>query len=140
MRFYLLLCLIILFVTNAVLAADTSSTQQTITNDTSNTQQTITNDTSNTQQTTTITEPTKSSAPIPSLQKTQNIDTVLSEKVQSIISNIPSLEGQSISASSQNQIITLEGSVDNKTQEAIAIRAAQSVQGVKGVKSQLTIK
>lgn len=37
-------------------------------------------------------------------------------------------------------IITLEGSVETKHQEEEAIKTAKSVEGVKEVKSQLTIK
>ncbi len=86
------------------------------------------------------TTPTKSSTPLPSIQETQNSDTVLSEKVQSVIVKMTSLQGQAVTAASYNGIIILEGSVENKSQEQDAINAAKSVAGVKGVKSQLTIK
>lgn len=90
--------------------------------------------------TTTTTLPTSSSKPLPTIQGTQNIDTVLTELVQAVIAKLPSLKGQSVSAASHEQIITLEGSVETKAQEDEAIAAAKSVSQVKGVKSQLTIK
>jgi osmotically-inducible protein OsmY len=87
-----------------------------------------------------LSAPTNNAEPIPSLQETKNIDTVLSETVQKQITHIPLLKGQAISAASRDQIITLEGSVDNKEQAQTAVNAAKSVKGVKSVKSQLTIK
>lgn len=86
------------------------------------------------------TQPTSASHPLPTLSATQNIDTVLSEKVQSVIAKLPSLKGQAITAASHDQVITLEGSVSNEAQEKEAIKAAYSVKEVKSVKSQLTIK
>jgi len=86
------------------------------------------------------TVPTESSQPLPKLEKVKNVDTVLSERVQSVITKTDSLKGQSVSAASRDQIITLEGSVETKAQEDAAIKAAQSVPCVKDVKSQLTIK
>src|SRR5688572_266337 len=91
-------------------------------------------------ETTTQSLPTKPSQPIPSIQETQNPDTVLREKVQAKLVKIPSLKGQAVSASSYDQVITLEGSVENKEQEQAAIDAAKSTPGVKEVKSNLTIK
>lgn len=85
------------------------------------------------------TTPTPSSQPLPSLN-TSDIDTVLSEKAQSIISKLPILKNQAVTAASYQQIITLQGSVETKEQEAAAIKAAMSVRGVKKVKSDLTIK
>ena len=84
--------------------------------------------------------PTASSKPLPTLQTVKNIDTVLSEKVQSELTKQPSLKGQSVSAASHEQVITLEGSVETQAQADVAIKTAQSVPGVKDVKSQLTIK
>jgi osmotically-inducible protein OsmY len=84
--------------------------------------------------------PTSASKPIPSLQKTQNIDTVLSEKVQTLIRKNPLLKNQAISAGSRNQVITLQGSVDTQSQVNTAIKAAKSVKGVKKVESQLTVR
>jgi osmotically-inducible protein OsmY len=88
----------------------------------------------------TITQPTKSSNPLPSLNTTKNIDTVLSEKVQAKIRATPILKNEAVTAASIEQVITLEGSVDTKEQEKAAIAAAKSIKGVKDVKSQLTIK
>ena len=88
----------------------------------------------------TYTTPPAASTPLPTLNKTQNIDTVLTEKVQLEISKVKSLQGQAVSAASHEQIISLQGSVETRDQEKDAIKAAQSVQGVKEVKSELTIK
>ena len=86
------------------------------------------------------TSPTKSSQPLPSFGTTLNPDTVLTEKVQSVIVKTKSLQGQAVTAASYNGVIILEGSVANKAQEQDAINAAKNVPGVKNVKSQLTIK
>jgi hypothetical protein len=86
------------------------------------------------------TAPTSSSTPLPTLQSVRNIDSVLTESVQAEIAKSPSLKGQSVSAVSHDQIITLEGSVETKNQENDAISIAKQVSGVKEVKSQLTIK
>lgn len=91
-------------------------------------------------ETNTPTTPTPSSNPLPTMEQTKNIDTVLSEKVQSIIAQLPILKGQSVTAASHNQIVTLEGSVETKQQEKAAIDAAYSIKEVKNVVSHLTIK
>lgn len=87
-----------------------------------------------------IVSPTKNSTPLPSLRETKNIDTVLSEQVQKKISENPLLKNQTVTAASHDQMITLEGSVEEEEQANAAIHTAKSIKGVKGVKSQLTIK
>ena len=67
--------------------------------------------------TTAPTAPTTSSEPLPTMQETHNHDTVLTERVQSVIVNVKSLQGQAVSAASENGVITLEGSVETKAQE-----------------------
>lgn len=86
------------------------------------------------------TQPTESSYPLPSIQETQNPDTVLREKVQNKITKLPILKNQTISAGVHDRVIVLEGSVETKAQERAAINAAKSVPGVKSVRSQLNIK
>jgi hyperosmotically inducible protein len=88
----------------------------------------------------TTTTPTAASKPLPKFSETQNIDTVTTEKVQAALTKIKSLKGQAVSAASQDGTVTLQGSVENKSQEEAAINAAKSVSGVKEVNSQLTIK
>lgn len=88
----------------------------------------------------TIIQPTPASKPLPTMKETKNPDTVLREVVQKRIRQVPALKNQPISASSFNRIIRLEGSVDTRAQEDAAIKAAQSVLGVEGVYSQLTIR
>jgi osmotically-inducible protein OsmY len=88
----------------------------------------------------TIKTPTEASKPIPSLSQTKNIDTVLTEKVQKVITETPLLKNQAVSAVSLNGNIILQGSVATKEQEDAAINAAKSVVGVNKVESQLTIK
>lgn len=87
-----------------------------------------------------VTQPTKAATPLPTISQTKNSDTVLSEKIQLDITKAPLLKGQAVSAASHEGVVTLEGSVENKDQEAEAIKIAKSVKGVKEVKSQLTIK
>lgn len=85
-------------------------------------------------------QPTKASSPLPTMSETQNIDTVLSEKVQKAINDDPALKGQAISAASVNGNITLQGSVDSIDIEEKAMQTAKAVAGVVSVNSQLTVK
>lgn len=85
-------------------------------------------------------QPTESSKPLPSLSKTKNLDTVTTEKLQLIITKVPALKNQPVTAVIHEGIVTLTGSVDSKQQEQAAIHAVKSVRGVRKVKSQLTIK
>jgi len=87
-----------------------------------------------------VQQPTPSSKPLPTMEATRNIDTVLSEKVQSEIVKNSTFRKQAITAASNEQVVTLQGSVDSKEMEAEAVKIAKSVPGVKEVKSQLTIK
>ncbi len=84
--------------------------------------------------------PTPASEPIPSYHETNNSDVVLTEKVQKKISAHQRLKHQPISAASHQGIIFLQGSVNSKSQEKIAVELAKSVKGVKKVESQLTIR
>lgn len=86
------------------------------------------------------TSPTEASKPLPKLSETQNLDTVMTEKVQATIKKVADLDGQAVSAAFLDGKVTLQGSVENKSQEEEAIKAAKSVAGVKEVESQLTIK
>ncbi len=87
-----------------------------------------------------FTQPTEASKPIPKISEVNNIDVVLAETVQQQLAKTPSLDGQAISAASDKQVITLQGSVDTQAQVDAAIAIAKSVKGVVDVKSQLTVK
>lgn len=87
-----------------------------------------------------IIQPTPAAKPLPTIKETQNPDTVLREVVQKRLRQEKRLMHKPISAASFNRIIRLEGSVDTHEQEDIAIAIAQSVPGVRGVISQLTIR
>jgi osmotically-inducible protein OsmY len=84
--------------------------------------------------------PTPASKPLPSLETTNNIDVVLSERAQDKLTKVSALKGQNISAASHHGIIQLEGTVETKAQEKIAIETVRKVKGIKGVTSRLTIK
>src|SRR5688572_17694030 len=80
--------------------------------------------------------PSPNSDPLPTYQETENMDTVITEKVQKKIKENSSLKNEPVSAASHQGTITLQGSVKSKAQEKTAIDSAKSVPGVKEVKSQ----
>jgi len=84
--------------------------------------------------------PTPHSDPLPKISETKNIDVRLTEEVQKKISQSPHLKDQPVSAAARQGVVILQGSVQSKHQERIAVTLAKSVKGVKKVKSQLTIR
>jgi osmotically-inducible protein OsmY len=84
--------------------------------------------------------PTKASYPIPEMSLTRNKNTVMTEMIQREIKRSCLLHKQSVSAACHSGIVTLQGSVSSHKQEAEAIATAKTINGVKKVISQLTIK
>lgn len=87
-----------------------------------------------------MTIPTPASSPLPSYNDVNNMDVILTEKVQAKLAKDKSLKGQHITASSVKHVIYLQGTVANKQQAQKALCLASSVDGVVGTVSLLTIK
>lgn len=67
-------------------------------------------------------------------------DTAITHKVKSAISNEPDLKTTNISVSTDENVVTLSGTVKSRAERAKAIAAARKVEGVKAVKSELVVK
>ena len=84
--------------------------------------------------------PTKASYPIPKMSITRNKDTVMTEMIQREIKRSRILHKQAVSAAYHSGIVTLQGSVSSLDQQTEAIETVKTLNGVKKVISQLTIK
>ena len=67
-------------------------------------------------------------------------DAALTTKVKTAIYNEPTLKVMDIGVSTENNVVTLSGTVGSRTEQAKAIRVARQVEGVKSVKSELVVK
>jgi hyperosmotically inducible periplasmic protein len=67
-------------------------------------------------------------------------DPTITSNVLTKISQDNTLTGSSITASSQQGVVTLNGTVSSQAQADAAMNAAKSVNGVKNVQSNITVK
>ena len=67
-------------------------------------------------------------------------DAALTTKVKTAIFNEPDLKVMGISVSTEENVVTLSGNVKTRAERARAIQVARKVEGVKAVKSELTVK
>lgn len=67
-------------------------------------------------------------------------DTTLSSNVKAAIASAPGVDASGISVTTNDGVVTLSGDVDSPSAANAAVEAAQSVNGVKSVENDLTIK
>ena len=67
-------------------------------------------------------------------------DTGITTRVKTAIFNEPELKVMAIHVSTEDRVVTLSGTVKTRAERAKAIQAARNVEGVKAVKSELTLE
>ena len=67
-------------------------------------------------------------------------DTGITTRVKTAIFNEPELKVMAIHVSTDDRVVTLSGTVKTRAERAKAIQAARNVEGVKAVKSELTLE
>jgi osmotically-inducible protein OsmY len=67
-------------------------------------------------------------------------DTGITTRVKTAIFNEPELKVMAIHVSTEDRVVTLSGTVKTRGERAKAIQAARNVEGVKAVKSELTLE
>lgn len=67
-------------------------------------------------------------------------DTGITTRVKTAIFNEPELKVMAIHVSTEDRVVTLSGTVKTRAERAKAIQAARHVEGVKAVKSELTLE
>jgi osmotically-inducible protein OsmY len=73
-------------------------------------------------------------------QAAANDDGAITRQVEQKISNLPTLADDNINVSVENGVVVLRGSVNNPQNENRALSLAQSVPGVKSVRSEIEVK
>jgi hyperosmotically inducible protein len=67
-------------------------------------------------------------------------DSAITAKVKDALNTAPELKATQISVDTMNGVVTLSGSIDTTQNLDRATQVAQTVDGVKGVKNQLSVK
>ena len=67
-------------------------------------------------------------------------DTGITTRVKTAIFNEPELKVMAIHVSTEDRVVTLSGTVKTRAERTKAIQAARNVEGVKAVKSELTLE
>ena len=67
-------------------------------------------------------------------------DAATTARVKTAIYNEPTLKVMDISVSTEDNVVTLSGTVKSRAEQAKAIRVARQVEGVKAVKTTLVVK
>ena len=67
-------------------------------------------------------------------------DAGITSRVKHAISKEPALKGTTVSVSTEEKVVHLKGTVKSRDERAMLIAVARKVEGVKGVKSDLTVQ
>ena len=67
-------------------------------------------------------------------------DTGITTRVKTAIFHEPELKVMAIHVSTEDRVVTLSGTVKTRAERSKAIQAARNVEGVKAVKSELTLE
>jgi osmotically-inducible protein OsmY len=66
-------------------------------------------------------------------------DAAITARVKTAIYNEPTLKVMNISVATEDKVVYLSGTVKSRAERAKAIQVARTVEGVKGVKSELKV-